>query len=108
IRGFSKQTTESLLPFAMGSSEERKKSLGQRFEDLESLSLLERVRRSEKLNLFFENYVVNIPLLYTKQTQLHQEEQQNQQQHQQQEGDPSLYETEEKPRQQRPEENDEN
>ena len=44
--------------------EEHKKSFVERkLEDLEKLELLQRVKRLEKINLFYEEYIVNTSIL---------------------------------------------
>ena len=86
---FKKQSEKSLLPFVVKPSdtEEHDMSLIQKkLKDLESLPLSQRVEHLEKLILFFEDYVIKIPLLdFVKNNQQHQQEdEKNNQQYQQQ------------------------
>ncbi|CAG8577523.1 18432_t:CDS:1, partial [Racocetra fulgida] len=55
---------EGIQPLVLDSSSSNE-NYEKRLEDLESLTLPQRVKRLEKFNLFLEDYIVNARLLYT-------------------------------------------
>ncbi|CAG8692120.1 25539_t:CDS:2 [Dentiscutata erythropus] len=66
IRCFRRRTKKGLLPFVVGSlANIEEKNFLERLEELKRFSAEERVERLEKITMLFEDYIVDISLLYS-------------------------------------------